>query len=1286
MTTTGTRGRKKDFDDILFIDIILKHRNSIVRGSSIVSKNESIWEDISKEMNHVYKASSIYSMVMGDKARVRKKLFDDGDTVSSDQLDEDLVSSEDNENDQILTGSDEDDISKLDFGFIMLGEDLEALVEKRIYRVTKRTNNKQEWLVFKPDSYKDYFRKRIFEHTGLECGFHIRKSYMNIHGEHGNIEGHCNCGSSLSLKIITHGTGPDYSVMGSIDMKKGKCGKPYLRNPLRNAMCENLQTMSTDALRAKLSNSLITRAGYPEPPLIPKNTELHKAKSQYKAARFLNKDLLLSLKIMKENQYSQDIDRVGLSPAYVQYSTPLQMSFCQKIAKTEPIHMAIDSGGGLVEDTDGKKIFGHIASIKYSKGEFIVTTMFSQEGNGQAFCEWLSRWRQRGGPMPCTFTSDWSRAILNGIILAVTPFKYVEEYAEAVSQNIDLSRIPYIRIDGAHTMAKYVKKTKHYRRPIKTFFKACIGRLIMSDSLEDAEKIIKNLFIVFHSETDGFTENGEKSACEEAKTFLYAEVTGTSCALESKDLDSVDGGDPAGADEESPPNSREKSESLENWAQGLLDDALSQIEEKRPGDRVNAFCMTDFAEYFKKDLSLLGLFSNVHASKFNVSSETAPTSGHVEFGFKHLKYTVFRKAELPLRLDEVVPNHIDYLNGRLKLDQAKFDKSTTVPEKGTVDERSQCISCNTKDEESVLAQCRVCGARVHGEEPCSYANKEQGHQDRDRQEGRLCVPCFRRSTIVEQPLSPIVRESIAPHQANSKGEEESAKNVQGTTTRPECSACKNFGKPDGSHKCIICGESVHPFEECSLPVGEEGYGQSRLCYRCHDKGLMHKYPDLNARVVPQSSKDNACGTSDIQDKGAASGNIQSCPNCADSCNESRIFKCIVCGRRIHASVLCSMPIGEPGPLQSRVCLSCHENSKEDAQEIAAKNDYDEWRGYHETNEERSTSKRKKLDNDSDISGKSTRRKKEAMYFGKNRSRVKDCLSIQRHARIPVLKNGLLQEISPIRFQGMIIRIHHTCAFDSLFQVILTSAYDFPKVEQCVQEHGGNEEFFKLVRQTLKSGVGSHSYQARGKMILKHLSSELKAHDQLAKTYSLNATTNIGTMTERLLGEYICYKEVYECSSGCMTYEKPLVTFKIDPDELVEENFSNILSSQPIKLDGRACKNCGGVEKVSCSTGPIVVINVERWEDDDSVKIKLRDIPQSFENPDPNRTQLRVSGVVEYEELGRDENGKVSAHYKPYIYRRGCGSWYVMDDLDAKVERVRETKAIVISLIVLCEEL
>jgi len=55
----------------------------------------------------------------------------------------------------------------------------------------------------------------------------------------------------------------------------------------------------------------------------------------------------------------------------------------------------------------------------------------------------------------------------------------------------------------------------------------------------------------------------------------------------------------------------------------------------------------------------------------------------------------------------------------------------------------------------------------------------------------------------------------------------------------QCPACKNGDQPSGAHVCYICQKNVHALDSCSASVGEEDYGQKRICKNCR-KQIIYK--------------------------------------------------------------------------------------------------------------------------------------------------------------------------------------------------------------------------------------------------------------------------------------------------------------------------------------------------------------------------------------------------------------------------------------------------------------
>ena len=128
-----------------------------------------------------------------------------------------------------------------------------------------------------------------------------------------------------------------------------------------------------------------------------------------------------------------------------------------------------------------------------------------------------------GAPFPKEFICDGARALLNAAVLTYSRSSTIEEYADAI-KNVENVKT-HIRMDVAHFKNKYRKLLKNINRRIFCLYMAAIGRLLMTQNLNEAENIILAIFLLENCETEGFLPNGEKTECLKKKTRLITLVT-----------------------------------------------------------------------------------------------------------------------------------------------------------------------------------------------------------------------------------------------------------------------------------------------------------------------------------------------------------------------------------------------------------------------------------------------------------------------------------------------------------------------------------------------------------------------------------------------------------------------------------------------------------------------------------------------------------------------------------------------------------------------------------------
>lgn len=146
----------------------------------------------------------------------------------------------------------------------------------------------------------------------------------------------------------------------------------------------------------------------------------------------------------------------------------------------------------------------------------------------------------------------------------------------------------------------------------------------------------------------------------------------------------------------------------------------------------------------------------------------------------------------------------------------------------------------------------------------------------------------------------------------------------------------------------------------------------------------------------------------------------SCPACSNGDMPTGALLCAICKKAAHVMDECSLSFGdEEGYDERRICKKC--SVEKSTLDLLASNEIENWRGL----------------------AKEKSGKRIAKYLGQNIRAIQDSLSYIKSNNIPILKNGGNMSLRPIKLGKQIIFIIHTCAFDNIFQILLTASLDYP---------------------------------------------------------------------------------------------------------------------------------------------------------------------------------------------------------------------------------------------------
>ena len=262
---------------------------------------------------------------------------------------------------------------------------------------------------------------------------------------------------------------------------------------------------------------------------------MYQAKHEVKDAECVDKDTIKALLILKATKYVNEIRTINSHPFIVHYWMNAQIHIGQHYLKLfKTLTVSIDATGKICKPVKRPlnmpcgPIFLYTVVINCEAGQFSLAQMLSECHNTDVIQFWLMTWFRSSGLVPNEVVVDMSRALLTAVIRTFTHNKTLEEYCEQCSGE----QLPdiFVRIDNAHFIKKYAQLLKSLLGPskveVKRFYLAVIGQLIVCQSIEQAEEILKCFFTVCYSKFDGQHENGMQTLCATEKTKLRSLIKG----------------------------------------------------------------------------------------------------------------------------------------------------------------------------------------------------------------------------------------------------------------------------------------------------------------------------------------------------------------------------------------------------------------------------------------------------------------------------------------------------------------------------------------------------------------------------------------------------------------------------------------------------------------------------------------------------------------------------------------------------------------------------------------
>jgi hypothetical protein len=1073
------RGRPPSVPPEVLIKIVMNHQTEIVKSLSektIVQPSHPIWQTLIDKYELPVSSKSIYEFARKRKTTLFESelLGNDTNTTIRIPSPESLDSRGNHTNDNEEGSSDDANVQRFSISLSPTKWSLIKPIDREYRRNDdpERRTRHRAYMTLKPGVWTDIINKEVWKKGKFKCAWAFKRAkvFPNSITNYLVIVGKCTkChalfkASCYKEPLDGEGIVLAVSVRGVRDSSQHPLSKRQLKGHSRTLACDSLikEQKTASLLRKEYASEEMAFLD-PEPSHLPSLEVLRKAKSNKLTRDRLDENPLTSLGLLKyTDPYRSVILAIGQDPFFVHYWTTEQLRIFTAYSNKAPFtKMCIDATGSLVRKltrpggTWSGHIFlytGVISLPGEHEGQVPVLQMLSERHNANAITFWLCEWLRTGGKIPDVVVCDYSVALLSSISRAFALTSSTRAYCDVCFKILSIGpedvKVPstYLRVDVAHFI-KSVTRWKCLRnrdQRIREFYVRGVARLVLSTTLLEAKTIILALLVVSLTSTEGMSQStGRRVPCEKYKQKmkeLYSTADVNNLLSEINEEDGID-------DDSLEANEEDLSENcMMQWVHKIKVKSikLAKIDD---GDRDNILQLKKLPDTLCRVCYDLPLWSAVMLSTFNRGNVTA-SSAPVESYFNDLK-TRHLKPLIPMRVDQFIIKHLNVTDGAMKLAGSSSFLSTAEPSMeltfplGEKFESDPFISTQTSSLEMLRS-------------PSSFTPDK--HPMTSETFPSTVQPTGDASSSGNHPLNQPTKEQTHDLPAG--------------ILAYACIACAIGNFPEGAHKCLECRRGVHLISECSILIGEKGYGEQRLCRRCIDKPTANwpstKQPELlrspSTFTPDQHPMTSETFPSTVQPTGDASssGNhplnqptkeqthdlpagipAYACIACAMGNFPEGAHKCLECGRGVHLISECSILIGEKGYGEQRLCRRCMEKPTATSSS-STKNNFERATNSPQVEKkvEEYIGEMAALENWKGKGGPSSdrglpiKKRKKSFYLTTSPEwRLMDDSKLKGKVKIGLLKNGNAHSLKAVKIGKELLSLRNTCAYDSVVQVL-----------------------------------------------------------------------------------------------------------------------------------------------------------------------------------------------------------------------------------------------------------
>lgn len=528
------------------------------------------------------------------------------------------------------------------------------------------------------------FAKIVFAMSGVPCAWSLdRPRYA---GNEITINGHClenECDAKLFA--FTEGNHKKLNIRITPPNQKTKHEKKnQIRGEEKAQILEMLKTQKAMVVVSKIAMECL-RIGDVEPPFMPKSGTLRKMRSGRFDDLTFDADPMVSLREMKYTEpYQKSIGDIGMDPFSVSFCTPYQQELARIETNRSKIVISFDATGVPVKppkyssfsllDNKHKSIYIYVIMLQCKSGKNAAIYQFmTQRQDATNIRFMLDTWKDTYllKKHPDEVITDAGAALVLAAVKAFANCDSVDEYDDWCYDALFDGKVTpptFCRLDRAHIIKTIFMMLKPLDRNKHRLLSRVLGLLLLTEKINDAEKLIKNLFIVILNryQYDEHVETAIKFLKEST------DIHGLPPELVNDDEDARKAeNEKTSIDEDRNVTTyvNAKTQFFSRFKSIAEKVKMTQVHMKLNDSleapsinmRENPFYAPEMEKKIIQFVSKIHLWGNVMLDSFGSVNKIA-TSACSESGYNMLKHVVFDK-EKRLRCDVFTRRYIDFLDG-----------------------------------------------------------------------------------------------------------------------------------------------------------------------------------------------------------------------------------------------------------------------------------------------------------------------------------------------------------------------------------------------------------------------------------------------------------------------------------------------------------------------------------------------------------------------------------------------------------------------------------------------